>query len=177
MAQGDGEAGARKTAANNDQIDLLHGSVRTFLGVTRQRSGRIAGRLVRALPAVVVAARAVLLGLPRSGRFLLLPATTDGAAGGLGRRDPVTRGKLDFKFDDFIPLLICPVTLGNRQEFAQAAPIIGRRRRGRGTDGRIFWVLTVHRKLKSGVRWQRTPHLMVPVISSSRQASWLQRQP
>ena len=48
--------------------------------------------------------------------------------------------QLDFQLDDFIPLFICPITLGNRQELPQTTTIVVGRRRGRQNNGRVFWV-------------------------------------
>ena len=42
--------------------------------------------------------------------------------------DPVARCKLDFQLDNFIPLLVATITLGNRQQLTQTAPGIKLRR-------------------------------------------------
>ncbi len=80
-------------------------------------------------------------------------ATTGIAAASLFvAADAITRGELDFQFDDFVPLLIRAVALGNGQQFAQAATGIELRRRRRLILGRIFGIWIIHWKQKSGAR-------------------------
>jgi len=68
-------------------------------------------------------------------------------------RSAITGGKLDFQLDDFVPLFVGTIPLGNGQQLAKAPTIVVRRRRDRGIDWGIFWILIVHWRLKGGARW------------------------
>jgi hypothetical protein len=86
--------------------------------------------------------------------FRLTTGTTSAAATGLAlvrqtatditamfvAGNTIAGRQLDFKFNDFVPLFVCPVTLWNGQQFAQSTTVVvGWRRRGQ-IDGRVFWV-------------------------------------
>jgi hypothetical protein len=113
-------------------------------------------RLVLARAAIVVGARAMLLLLLAkaataciSTGFALLHVAATGIAtkrfiGG----DAIARSKLDFQLDDFVPMLICSITLGNRKEFTQAATRIRRRSYGNRSFRRIFWIRIIHCNLR-----------------------------
>ena len=92
----------------------------------------------------------------RLAMLLLMATPLITAAVRLATGYPVTGGKLDFQLDDFVPLLVAAVPLGNGQQFAQAAPRIELRRYRRLGLGyvldRIFRIGIVHWKLKSGAR-------------------------
>ena len=64
--------------------------------------------------------------------------------------DAITRRQLNLELDDFIPLLIGPITLRDRQKLAQTTTVIVGRRRGRRSFKRDFGILSSHRKVKSG---------------------------
>ena len=72
----------------------------------------------------------------------------------VSRRNAVTGSKLDFQLDDFIPLFVGTIPLGDGQQLAKAPTIVVGRRRDGGIDGGIFWILIVHWRLKSGARWR-----------------------
>ena len=74
------------------------------------------------------------------------------AAALVGGRNAITGCKLDFQLDDFVPLFVGTIPFGNGQQFAKASTIVVWRRRDRGIDGGIFWILIVHWRLKSGAR-------------------------
>ena len=133
--------------------------------IDTRKSGRIATaaglRLVLARPAIVVRPRPMLLLLlaartTRLAMLLLMATPLIAAAVRLATGYPVTGGKLDFQLDDFVPLLVAAVPLGNGQQFAQAASRIKLRRYRRLGLGyvldRIFRIGIVHWKLKSGAR-------------------------
>jgi len=126
---------------------------------TSRSGGRTAAtaclRLVRARPAIVVGARAMFLlrlaGATSSiaagittGLAMLHVAAARITAKRLISRDTVARRKLDFQLDDFVPLLVGAITLGNRKEFTQTATRVRRRRYDNGNFGRIFWIGIVH---------------------------------
>ena len=123
------------------------------------------------------ASAAPLLAVLRVAAALLRAATMLFVAG-----DAVTRSKLDFQLDDFVPLFVGAITLGNRQQFAEATPRINLRRYGRLSLGRVFrkvfWIGIVHWKLKSGAHRWRTPHSKNAEITFSWQRFfWRQRKP
>lgn len=91
--------------------------------------------------------------LGRTCRFAM-PATgvARATAALVGGRNAITWSKLDLQLNDFIPLFVGTIPLGNGQQFAKATTIVVGRRRDRGIDGRIFWILIVHWRLKSGAR-------------------------
>ncbi|TXT25047.1 MAG: hypothetical protein FD131_4747 [Rhodocyclaceae bacterium] len=114
-------------------------------------------RLVLARSAIIVGTRAMFL--------LLLTNTATGA--GIAARlamlhvaaawiaakrlisgNTVTRSELDFQLDDFVPLLVGSITLGDRKEVTQAATRIRRRGYRNGSFGGIFWIRIVHCNLK-----------------------------
>ena len=70
----------------------------------------------------------------------------------LSGRNAVTRSKLDFQLDDFVPLFVGAIPLRDGQQLAKAPTIVVGRRRDRGISGGIFWILIVHWRLKSGAR-------------------------
>lgn len=69
-------------------------------------------------------------------------------------RDTVTRSKLNFQLNNFIPLIVSSIAFGDRKKFSQAtAIIVGWRRSHNGRNyGRGFRIRISHRKLKSGAR-------------------------
>ena len=70
-------------------------------------------------------------------------------------RDSVTRCKLNFQLDNFIPLLVRSVSLWNRKQVTQTATIIvgWRGHCYSGQDfGRGIRIGISHRKLKNGAR-------------------------
>ena len=70
----------------------------------------------------------------------------------VGRGSAITGCKLNFQLDDFIPLFVGTIPLGNGQQLAKAPAIVVWRRRDGGIDGGILWILIVHWRLKSGAR-------------------------
>lgn len=110
-------------------------------------------RLVLARSAIVVGTRAMLLlrladaatgtGVPARLAMLHVAATRI-AAKRLIAGNTVTRSELDFQLDDFVPLLIGSITLGDRKEVTQAATRIRRRGYRNGSFGGIFWIRIIH---------------------------------
>ncbi|MCB4359410.1 hypothetical protein [Quatrionicoccus australiensis] len=66
--------------------------------------------------------------------------TTTEIAGVFIAGNTITGRKLDFQLDDFIPLLVRPIPLGNGQKLTQTTTVIVNWRSGRRNYGRIFWV-------------------------------------
>ena len=70
----------------------------------------------------------------------------------------ITRRKLDFQLDYFVPLFVAPIALSDGKQFAQATSVISWRRRhndrrhGWRVFRRGFWIRIIHLELKSGVR-------------------------
>lgn len=79
-------------------------------------------------------------GTAATGGFPVVRLTATGVAGVIVAGNAIAGRELDFQLNDFIPLLVCPVPLGNRQKLAQATTIVVRGRSGRGNGGRVFWV-------------------------------------
>ena len=42
----------------------------------------------------------------------------------LSAGDAIAGSELDFQLDDFVPLLIAPITLGDRKKLTQATPVV-----------------------------------------------------
>ena len=114
-------------------------------------------RLVLERPAIVVGTRTMFLLLLTnasasagiSAGFAMLHVTAAWiAAKRLIAGNTVAGSKLDFQLDDFVPLLIGAITLGDRQEVTQATTRIGRRRYDNGSFGRIFRIRIIHCNLK-----------------------------
>ena len=60
----------------------------------------------------------------------------------------VAGSKLDFQLDDFVPLLIRSITLGDSKQFTQASTVIRRLNDSNWILRRIFWIRIVHCNLK-----------------------------
>jgi hypothetical protein len=112
-------------------------------------------RFVRARATIVVGARAMLLlRLPRAtARISTWLAMLYVVAAGvttllLVAGNSVSWRKLDFQLNDFIPLLIASISLGDREQFAQTATVVGLRGYDNGNFGRVFWIRIVHCNLK-----------------------------
>ncbi len=73
-------------------------------------------------------------------RFAVMRLTTTGTAGVFVAGNTITGRKLDFQLDDFIPLLVCPISFGNGQKLTQTTTVVIDGRSGRRNYGRIFWV-------------------------------------
>lgn len=112
-------------------------------------------RLVLARTAIVVGARAMLLLLLAwattcisTGLAMLHIVATRISAKRLVAGNAVTGSKLDFQLDDFVPLLIGSIALGDRKKVTQATTRIGRRGYGNRSFGGIFWIRIIHCNLK-----------------------------
>lgn len=70
----------------------------------------------------------------------MMRLTTTEIAGVFVAGNAIAGRELDFQLDDFIPLLVCPIPLGNRKKLTQATTIVVHGRSGRSNGGRIFWV-------------------------------------
>ena len=112
---------------------------------------------MRVWAAIVIRARAIFLLLLANATASIattrLAVRHDIVASGIPAkrliaRHSVSGSKLDFQLDDFVPLLIGAITLGDRQEVTQATTRIGRRRYDNGSFGRIFRIRIIHCNLK-----------------------------
>ena len=108
-------------------------------------------RLVGALTTIIVRTRPVLLLLlATTARLAMgLRTTAEAAASLFIAGDTVARCELDFQLNDFIPLLIAPITLWDRQQFPQTALGVERLGDGGSVFGKVFGIWIVHCKLKA----------------------------
>ena len=150
-----------------------------------RRAATATGGLVRARPAIIIGAWPMFLRLlPNTASWLSMRSGTTtwiAAANIFTTRNSIAWRKLNFQFNNFVPLFVRAVALRNRKKVTQATTAVILRRSGnddRGIFRRIFRDWIIHCLLTKAGLMQREPRMdQFRIISFWQQLFWEQQQP